>query len=1242
MKKTVRAGKRIFCLVITAVLLTAQITIPSVRAAENDIRYIHNAEEFYALSKQCRTENFSTGKTFYLEEDLDLSEYENLLIPVMDGTFDGKGHRITGVSMEEDMSDYGLFRYVGVNGAVQNLTVEARLVSDEGQENIGIIVGNNAGTIRNCVSMGSINGQKSVGGIAGMNQKSGNIMSCQNEAEVDGKKFVGGIAGMNKGMISKCTNSGNINTNQKVLKTMDGEGSISISVPNAMTGVNSDDRANGTGGIAGNSSGEISRCKNMAVIGHEHLGYETGGIVGRQNGSVYHCSNEGNVYGRKDVGGITGYFEPFEDTSYDTDTSQELSDQIEELSDLVERLGDLGGQAGDRMSDNMEILKSQMRGLKDSLKGHMDNLDNLTNDNKGHISNQMDAVKNSIEAIGFDISLDQLDDHIADIESDMKQIERIMEELEPLLVSVGEDTKKEIENILGKYQEIQQLLEKLKEFIENAGGGNIPDLPEFPDFPDFPDVPNPTVGSGDGETPGDEGGSEEGSDPEGEGSSEDENDSESEGGSEEGSDSESKGSSEGENASESEGSSEGEEPPDDLSALSGSEEYQIINRTFKMPVLLSMPESVDYTGIEVPGQDDGHTEEEDSPGSGNGSGSESDTEDTGSSDSGENVEKLTGLLGELAEYNASIQSNIRKIAGVLRSIPDGISGLKDDFDRVGDSMETLTNSISDMMDRAGTEFKDLKADAQRYDDMISDSMERTADMLEADGDAISDQMDQIRDKFNNIRVTISDGFNELKERIDERSVYVDVSGFSSDVPGAGKIIACMNSGEIYSDSQGGGIAGSIMKEETFRVKDWIFGSKDAGEEDDEEEEEGSNSITKHVRALIFGCSNTSEVKIQNDYAGGIVGKADYGMISACQNYGDVVSKDGSYVGGIAGKSENRIKDSYALCGLDGAAYIGGVAGRGENISGSYVCAYMDMEDYVNSVGAIAGRADGIVENNYFADNGYGAVDGVTRSSEAVGMSYKELLKLKEMPEGFTVFKVRFISGEEMVLEKNLSYGSEFAEENYPQLTEYDGQYAYWEDKTISPVCRNVSVHAIYRAYIPSLSAGGEGVQPEVLLGGEFYPDSVLSVRELPEEEKEELLASAGDQLSGYHVTKAYFYEIEQSNPLRGNVSLHVKNTPGSADSIAIIADGELSQGGVMAAETEGSYLAVRTMIGHRGYIIVMDKANHYGIVIAIVLVIVVILLIALLLRNKNHRQKHTKMLKEAGDGTGNETENHLE
>ena len=66
-----------------------------------------------------------------------------------------------------------------------------------------------------------------------------------------------------------------------------------------------------TGGIAGYSSGTIVSCNNNARIGYEHVGYNVGGIVGRQNGYISMCINGGNIYGRKDVGGIVGQAEPY-------------------------------------------------------------------------------------------------------------------------------------------------------------------------------------------------------------------------------------------------------------------------------------------------------------------------------------------------------------------------------------------------------------------------------------------------------------------------------------------------------------------------------------------------------------------------------------------------------------------------------------------------------------------------------------------------------------------------------------------------------------------------------------------------------------------------------------------------------------------------------------------------------------------------------------------------------------------
>ena len=296
MKKIMKWMHRGGALLLIAAMLFTQSGIVSLAEETGSVITIASAEDLVLLADSGKTENFSTGKTFVMTEDIDLSEYENLFIPIMDGTFDGGGHTITGIRLQEEMSDYGFFRYVGPNGTVANLTVEATVTSGEDQENIGIIAGDNKGTIRGCTSRGTLNGQTNVGGIAGKNETTGTISRCANEAEVDGKQATGGIIGYNEGTVSDCTNSGKVNTNQKVVKsTTNGEGSINISIPNAVTGMTADDRANDTGGIAGYSEGSITYCKNEATIGHERLGSATGGVVGRQKGSLAYSDNSGVV-----------------------------------------------------------------------------------------------------------------------------------------------------------------------------------------------------------------------------------------------------------------------------------------------------------------------------------------------------------------------------------------------------------------------------------------------------------------------------------------------------------------------------------------------------------------------------------------------------------------------------------------------------------------------------------------------------------------------------------------------------------------------------------------------------------------------------------------------------------------------------------------------------------------------------------------------------------------------------------
>ncbi len=154
------------------------------------------------------------------------------------GTFDGDYHTITGLNINADATNQGLFGMI--NGAtIRNLKVIGRI--NCGTKNyIGGIVGRvQAGTIENCSFSGSVSGGYT-GGIAGsLNGAGVTIRNCCNEASVSGT-YAGGVLGYStkNATIVNCYNAG----------TISGTGR--------------------TGGIIGQlSSGTITNCYNIGALG---------------------------------------------------------------------------------------------------------------------------------------------------------------------------------------------------------------------------------------------------------------------------------------------------------------------------------------------------------------------------------------------------------------------------------------------------------------------------------------------------------------------------------------------------------------------------------------------------------------------------------------------------------------------------------------------------------------------------------------------------------------------------------------------------------------------------------------------------------------------------------------------------------------------------------------------------------------------------------------------------------------
>ena len=137
------------------------------------------------------------------------------------GHFDGKGHTVSGLKVESDTYNQGLFGYVN-GGVIENLTVEGEVKGGGNSTSGG--VGGIAGTvnspysgeslIRNCVNRAAVSGGHNVGGIVGIVTGSSEktVECCANYGAISGNNSVGGLIGnfYYKGVLKDSYNRGDV------------------------------------------------------------------------------------------------------------------------------------------------------------------------------------------------------------------------------------------------------------------------------------------------------------------------------------------------------------------------------------------------------------------------------------------------------------------------------------------------------------------------------------------------------------------------------------------------------------------------------------------------------------------------------------------------------------------------------------------------------------------------------------------------------------------------------------------------------------------------------------------------------------------------------------------------------------------------------------------------------------------------------------------------------------------------
>ncbi|MBR0469861.1 MAG: hypothetical protein IJJ55_01445, partial [Clostridia bacterium] len=269
---------------------------------EEDPYLISTAEDMWELSNDCNSgskyEKKYASKYFKMTEDIDLGcSAAKQWIPIgnydgrvyFSGDFNGDGHTITGLYIDNSAQNQGLFGSTS-QSTVRNLNVEGTVKGGSRVAGINAYSMSDI-TINNCSFKGSVYAKDSYAGGIAAYVSGGNLKNCTNEATVTaGGECVGGIAGTGYCNISGCKNMGAVKGTRYVA------------------------------GISGNSmsslaNGTISDCYNAGTI--TGTGSRIGGIVGQyyMNGSVTKCYNTGDVNGGSEVGGIVGDLSPDETVS---------------------------------------------------------------------------------------------------------------------------------------------------------------------------------------------------------------------------------------------------------------------------------------------------------------------------------------------------------------------------------------------------------------------------------------------------------------------------------------------------------------------------------------------------------------------------------------------------------------------------------------------------------------------------------------------------------------------------------------------------------------------------------------------------------------------------------------------------------------------------------------------------------------------------------------------------------------
>lgn len=1155
-----RIANKAACLLL-AFWLLAGLTLPAAWAAPAGEITISSAEELMDFAKSCSLDTWSQGKTVRLTADIDLSGRDFAPIPTFGGTFLGEGHAISGLRITASGSNMGLFRYLQAGAVVQDLRVSGSVAPGGSRSTVGGIAGVNAGAVRNCSFRGTVKGDAAVGGIAGRNQETGEIAGCSVSGSVLGQNATGGVAGRNLGLLLKCKSAASVNTNDPdtsaSLDTL-----ASGSALDALTAPSNDneldsflDSHTDTGGVVGYSSGVVQSCSNTGTVGYPHVGYNVGGVAGRQTGYLAGCSNSGTVYGRKDVGGIVGQAEPYVALNPSSDTLERLRKELDTLDNLIDRALDNVESSGDNVSARLTAIGDCTDAARDSSKVLLD-----------HTSDFIDGNIDSLNSLSASITdaLDGVEPALEDLSAAAGRMEDLSDKLSDALDALGSaadvgdhasaDIKRAVEDLRLAGSAMKDAAQDLRDALEALQKAVIV-KDEAAVNAALADLSVAAETFGGALTAA------------------------------------------GDALSALREALNGSVPDGDaiqtaLDSLSGSllDMGGALADAGKALAALSGGTELDWTKLQAVLPPLRNALQDLKSAAGHLTDSMADLQ-AALKDAGGLSGRLGDALAKLSD-TASLASGLsRKLESAFNILHDVVSDLAEDgpivFKPLGqevrDAGEDLFGSLSDLSDEMTA---------------LQDAVSSAGETLSADLRAISRQLNTVFDVVLDALAEVQDGGGE-----DRREVIEDTSDEDIAATRQGKVTDCRNTGAVDGDRNVGGVIGSMSIEYDLDPEDDIA--------------RFSLGSTYETKAVLQSSVNRGTVTAKKDCAGGLVGHMGLGTTLDCQNYGDVTSTSGSYVGGVVGQAEATVRNSYAKCVLSGADYVGGIAGWGQRLWDCY--AVVNIAEGTECIGAIAGNADledGILRNNRFVDTGIAGIDGISYAGIAEPVEFETLRQLPGIPTEFVSFTLTLTADGGTVARIPFYYGEDLGLVELPEPPEVDGCYGAWPEFDTSGLHSDVTLEAVYTPWVTLVASEElDGKLALALAEGRFTGNAVLRVTDSahtpPATEK------AGQQMDVWDVTISGTDLTENDA-----VPLRLLNRGGGSAAVWQLVDGQWQ---TVEAASNGHYLLL-TMTGTAGTFCVRSTQGS-GLLLAALLLAAAaaVILLAVLVRKRLQKRKTAKI-----------------